>query len=739
MIPVPLLSRLAAPVSRIRLFLVGFVSGASLLVAVGFHVLSWSTGSPIDGVLLALFHAVSLVGLASFWLVLQGSLGRRRMGPARSFWSLLVVAGVASLLTWLMLLIARPMVQPGVPPEALLGFDLDTNVPLVLATAVKMGVLGAIQGAFAVFLLVRLRGLVLVKRTQSSLRNWNIMVGLMTVAALSVATVPAGGAMNELQTVLLICALVFMLVNAFRLSWIVSLSFKRKMATAGLSLVLLLILGLGQSVVTEGAAATGIAAGYSGYVHHFSMPVALFSTEASIFGILYCLTTILSLLFHLPTSSEYQQRVGERAAMHALTSSLGGVFDPERLYSAIASSPVEAGTAHSAWLSMADPDSGSLRPRIVACHGVDLDRIEQLVDHDSLYADLLARRVTFVLDQALSDHRIRARTGDGMGSLVATPLLVRDRVVGALFACKEVEMGFEKDEVETIAILAGQAALAIENARLFEQQVEKERLERELSIAREVQLRLLPQNTPVLDGVSIAASSVSAQEVGGDYYDFARLADNRLGIIIADVSGKGTSAAFYMAEMRGIFHAVSRLAPSPADFLHHANAAISESLERNIFVSAIYGILDVENESLTMARAGHCPAAVVDVQGNGTFLRSGGMGLGLDRSADFRNSVTEINRSLSPGEVYALYTDGVVETRDREGNEFGYQRLLDCLASYRHEDADTIHAAVVEDLTGFADGLEYGDDMTLVILKWHGLPVTGGNSGEVVAERSGYA
>jgi len=361
------------------------------------------------------------------------------------------------------------------------------------------------------------------------------------------------------------------------------------------------------------------------------------------------------------------------------------------------------------------------------------------MDHDALYTDVLARRAPIVLDQAAVDHRIRAGAADGIGSLVAVPLIARDRMVGALFACKEMEMGFEKDEVETIAILAGQAALALENARLFGQQVERERMARELAIAREVQRRLLPQAVPVLDGISIAASSVSAQEVGGDYYDFVRLDDSRLGIIIADVSGKGTSAAFYMAEMQGIFQAVSRLASSPVDFLHHANAAISDSLERNIFVSAIYGVLDVDAESLVMARAGHCPAATVDVHGTGSYLRSGGMGLGLDRTSLFRESVAEVDRSLSPGDVYALYTDGVVETRNREGIEFGYDRLLDTLAANRHEHADRIHSAVIEELTRFADGLEYGDDMTLVILKWHGLPSTDGGIGHLVAERSGTA
>ena len=123
----------------------------------------------------------------------------------------------------------------------------------------------------------------------------------------------------------------------------------------------------------------------------------------------------------------------------------------------------------------------------------------------------------------------------------------------------------------------------------------------------------------------MAASSVPAQEVGGDYYDFVKLEDDRYGVIIGDVSGKGTSAAFYMAEMQGIFQSVSRLASSPSEFLYHANLALVQSLDRNVFISAIYGILDLKKETFTIARAGHCPAAAVRLGGESRLIRTPGL------------------------------------------------------------------------------------------------------------------
>ncbi len=721
---------LASLRSSARSVLLGLAFATSVIVAFGFHVLAWTSGGMPDTLLRVLFHLVMLVGYGALWIVAVEHAERNRHGPARTFWALTLFALGATVASVLTLLVARPPAAPeGVDPELLLGFDLDSGTPIVLAAVFKMNALGLVKGIFAVVLLARLRLLVLVKRTRTSQRNWNLMLTMMAVSAIATAFTSAGSDTDRWQTVLLIAALVLMVVNSFRLSWIVSLSFRQKMTAAGLSLLLLLVLVAGLGVGADAVAAGAFAPGSHAYLEHFSYPLSSFFEQSILFGILYCSTTILSLLFHLPTTGDFQQRAGERAAMHSLAHQVGDVFDAARLHEAISRSPVDAGCAHAAWLTLHDEEATSLHPRPVHGHGVDVIRMEHVVDHDALYDQVAADRKPVVLEQAVADHRIKALPGDGIGSLVAAPLIARDRVLGVLFASKNVALGFERDEVETIALLAAQGALAIENSRLFKQQVERERLARELSIAREVQRRLLPQNLPDVPGVGLAAAWASAHEVGGDYYDFVRLDEHRLGLIVADVSGKGTSAAFYMAEMQGIFQSASRLAPSPTEFLTHANLALADSLERNVFITCIYGVLDTREETLVLGRAGHCPAASVHLAGGATFLRSGGMGLGLDRSDLFRRSLTESRIRLQPGDVFALYTDGVVESRNASQEEFGYDRLLAVLERNRHEDAHDIHDAVLKELSGFLGDKDYDDDMTLVVLKWHGItgsrPTTG--------------
>jgi phosphoserine phosphatase RsbU/P len=704
--------------SRTRSFLVGMLFVGATGLALVYHLLAWSGQAPSQSLRIG-YDAVMLIGYAGLWFMLSDMMSKRRPSPARSFWSTALTAAGVIIFSHIVLLVARP--PAAVDPSLSLGFDLETGRPLVLATVFKTNILGLLYGGFAVILMLRLRDLVLVKRTRSSLRNWRILVVVMLVSSLSVVGMLPGQDLNELQTILMIVAVVFMVVSSFRLSWIVFLSFREKMASIGLSVLLLVVLILGIGIM-EDSILSGLAApGSYTYVQSFSYPLSMFSSLAAVFGILYCTTAFLSLLFHLPTTGEFQARAVERQAMQSLTHIVGQVFDPARLHAAIASSPVEAGLAQSAWLALADPDSGSLTPQIVAASRRAPEDVEGLVDVAAFYEEVRKAINPLIYQEAMVDRRVRAGAADGIASLVVVPLVGRERHLGALFATKDVVRGFERDEVETISILAAQASLAIENANLFEQQVERERLERELAIAREVQQRLLPQHVPAMEGLSIQASSVPAQEVGGDYYDFVELEGNRLGIIVADVSGKGTSAAFYMAEMQGIFQSVSRLASTPADFLYHANIAISQSLERNVFVSVIYGIVDIDKQEFVLARAGHCPAAAVGIGGEARFLRSQGIGLGLDRGELFRRSLVETTIHLQPGDVFVLYTDGVVESRSPDGEEYGYDRVLKVLETSREEDASDIHTALIRDLNDFVtEGAEYGDDMTLMVLKWHG-------------------
>lgn len=684
------------------------------VVTVAMNVMTWQSGEPLSSTAGAVYEVFVISGFGLLWVLTSHIFRQRQAAPLKIFWTTLVVGFLLVVVARLVVNIALPN---GIPINlSTLGFEYGTGVPLTLATVVKMNLLGLMKAAFGFFLLLRLRDLVLFKRTKKSLRNWYLMLALIVAGSLSAFVKDPAIDAGAVQLIALIPAGIMMAVNAFRVSWIVFLSFREKAAGIGLSILLMVVLAI---VLASDDTLPGLEA----YVRHYSYPLELFSDLAFGFGVLYCVTSFLFLLFHLPTTSDFQRKAGEVTAMHALTNLVGQVFDPDKLFFTITATPVEAGNAGTAWLAVADPRSGSLRPRIVSAYNITHSKIEEIVDMAALYEDLDSRREPILLEEAAGDHRLSVRPGDMLGSLLMVPLIARNEMLGGLFVGRDVSHGFEKDDVEAISVYAAQAAIAIENAQLFEERIEKERLSRELDIAREVQRKLLPQRVPHLAGLTIAASSVSAHEVGGDYYDFLELDESRLAFIIADVSGKGTSAAFYMAELQGIFRSVSRLVTSPTEFLDNANMALASALERHVFVSVIYGVLDLETEELTIARGGHCPAAMINLNGEAEFIRTQGLGLGLDRSALFRQSLVERKIQLQPGDVFVLYTDGVVESRDREGAEYGYDRLLEALREFRHEDAPELHNSLLSHLNSFLGETDYDDDMTLVVLKWHGLTV----------------
>jgi phosphoserine phosphatase RsbU/P len=709
----------AVPMKRVVLG-AGFV--VLFLVAGAFHVLAWQTGIMPGATLTFIYNVLVLGSFTLLWFFLNDLVDSRRTHPARTY-GLALLAGV------LFLTVAR-FASPesstfGLSDDSdidILGFDYVTGLPVTLATVLRINFLTLFEAIYAFLLLIWLRELVLYKRTRTSQRNWYVMLALMVGAALTAFMYPPRSEPGVLQNVAMIPAMGLMVVNAFRVSWIVSLSVREKGITIGLSLLLLVMLVAGIAIGED-----SLLPGAYTYMRHYSFPLTQFVRMAIFFGILYCTTSLLSMVFHLPTTGEFRRvdalraKAGEMVSMNAVPRFVSQVFERDKLFESITASAIEAGAAHGAWLALPDLSTGSLRPRIRALQRLDPTRVESEIDVHALYEDLQERRKPILLDHARADRRVSVRSGSEIGSLLVLPLIAREEIFGALFCTREVTYGFEQDDVEALQVYAAQAAMAIDNSRLFEEQIEKERLTRELDIARAVQQRLLPQQLPVISGLGLAASSVSATEVGGDYYDFLPLPDGRMAIIVADVSGKGTSAAFYMAAMQGIFRSLARLTTSPADFMAHANEVLVGALEKQAFVSAVYAVLDPEKEILEVARGGHCPVAMINLDGTARMIRTNGMGLGLTRGEMFKRSLEVETIALMPGDAFVFYTDGVVESRDPEGEEYGYDRLLDALRAHRHEDAADIHRNIVDELNRFVRSENYGDDMTMLVLKWHGL------------------
>jgi phosphoserine phosphatase RsbU/P len=260
---------------------------------------------------------------------------------------------------------------------------------------------------------------------------------------------------------------------------------------------------------------------------------------------------------------------------------------------------------------------------------------------------------------------------------------------------------------------------------LLRQAAEKRRLEEELRIAREIQMSLLPQGPLVVPGLSLTAVCVPAREVGGDYYDFLPLDEDRLGLLIADVSGKGTSAALYMAELKGIMLSLCQMHRSPRELLIHANHIIADNLDARSFITMTYAVIDRRARTMTYARAGHTPMIHLSPKGprrEARILAPDGLVLGLkiDRGEMFERLLEESVIDLHTGDLFVLFTDGISESMNEVSDTFGETRLGKLIEEHGHLPFDQLRERILREIEAFVGNASQHDDMTMILVKVEG-------------------
>ena len=258
---------------------------------------------------------------------------------------------------------------------------------------------------------------------------------------------------------------------------------------------------------------------------------------------------------------------------------------------------------------------------------------------------------------------------------------------------------------------------------LLRQAAEKKRLEEELRIAHEIQMSLLPQGALSMPGLSVTAICVPAREVGGDYYDFLPLDEHRLGVLIADVSGKGTSAALYMAELKGLVLSLGEIHASPRDLLIAANRLIAKHLDARSFITVAYAVIDLRARTMTYARAGHTPLIYVPGgAGNSRrarILAPDGMvlGLKLDNGEMFERLLEQETIRLHGGDLCLFFTDGISEAMNVHDDCFGEQRLGDLVEIHADLPSDQLRERMLREIAAFVGEAPQHDDMTMILLK----------------------
>jgi sigma-B regulation protein RsbU (phosphoserine phosphatase) len=330
-----------------------------------------------------------------------------------------------------------------------------------------------------------------------------------------------------------------------------------------------------------------------------------------------------------------------------------------------------------------------------------------------------------LIKDAPSDPRIVKHDDPALvvRSVIAAPIMVRRRLIGVLCVCNAADgLPFNETDYSLVEALAEQAGLAVHNTDFINLQVEKQRLDVDLALASEVQQMLLPRVMPDLAGLDLAARYLAAQKVTGDLYDVFPLGASKLGVTVADVSGKGLSASLLMAICRTLLRQIAPRHASPARVLSELNRAIAGDIRGGMYVTMTYAVIDTQQDEVVFARAGHelplfSRRDTVKGGYRTEFVASEGMPIGLVDPALFDQTIADKTVPFARDDIFVLYTDGLTEAPNNEEKEFGSARLSDAVRSAGGGSARDLNDTVLAAVQRFTGATELRDDFTLLIAK----------------------
>ncbi|MFA0962027.1 GAF domain-containing SpoIIE family protein phosphatase [Roseivirga sp. BDSF3-8] len=559
--------------------------------------------------------------------------------------------------------------------------------------------------AFLLSTFVVWKRLILYQKNRWLLTAWNafeyLLLGSLVVDFFNLQL------FESVSLFIIVPLLILGFVLSVNLKWIAYLNFKQKWKAILLILLVILYLWYFLKNLLE----------YSTSYHFTIEPTtSVFMLSLVIFILAYAIFSLLVILFNLPTSSVFEKKLEEVINFQRLSKTVTREQQEESVYEILLDSAASSVLANAAWLEVYGAEGR--KNNTYYTRDLSKNEIPEIIGY------INKASVKKVLDRESSDDPENVRLSANLRhpdykSILVYPLFVQSEQVGTLVLLQDVKDGFNKEMIDIINAFCNQASISLENFRLLGEALENERYREALKIAKKVQRSLLPHSVLEEESLSMVSFSEAADEVGGDYYDFFRINDHKLAVIIGDVSGKGTSAAFHMSQMKGVFHSLVDVEDSPADFIIQANAALSRCLDKSSFITASYFLINTNTRTVEFVRAGHCPTLYYSKETQSAcYYADSGLGLGILRNSEYSRYVQTNTVTYQPGDVMFLYTDGIVEARNKEGEEYGYERLKNLIQKEATGKPKDISDKVLEDLYLFSGEARLDDDYTALVIKF---------------------
>ena len=497
----------------------------------------------------------------------------------------------------------------------------------------------------------------------------------------------------------------FSIILIFNLKWIAYLNFKQKLKG---------VLFISLSVV---------------YLYQFRESLYFFSEKQLVFDLsdqvfisgtflfifLYGIISVLVTLFNLPTSSVFEQKLKENINFRKLSQSIINKETQDQTYEMLLESSMGVAFAKNAWIETRNHQQSKIIP-------INIEETEIESIKDSCNSNAIKKIFSFQHPSEINTN-INKFSGSlkhkNHRSILVFPIHVQDIQTGYLALLNDIRDAFNTEMINIIITFINQTNISLENITLLKKSLETERYKEQLKIAKTVQKSLLPLESFKNEHISMSAYYKSASEVGGDYYDMIQHAKTKFSMIIGDVSGKGTSAAFQMAQMKGIFHSLATQDISPKEFNKKANKVLSNCLSKGSFITTIFFNIDTSKQTIAFSRAGHCvPLFYSQLEKKVKNLTSDGMGLGILRNQLYNNYVYNNNITYDKEDILLIYTDGITEAKNKMGIQFDEERLKKSLNRHAHLSAVEIREEIINDLSYFIKETEINDDYTLVVIKF---------------------
>src|SRR5213593_4176073 len=428
--------------------------------------------------------------------------------------------------------------------------------------------------------------------------------------------------------------------------------------------------------------------------------------------------------------------------LHGLGEAFRETIRPQELHRLIVEGATRILDAHGGALYVTDRTGGKLTPAFIskgcpplvdvpqnilqqaAANPVALEsfvRLHTVIPGEGLIGRIWQTGQSVYLNEFSEAPELAKLLGSALGSssVMAAALRYGNQDLGVLALANGLTgAAFSQGDFVVFKSLAEQSAFALYNAIIYSMANEKKRLDHDLEIARDIQRILLPSEAPMINGFQISGINVPARQVSGDYFDYIQVDAERLGVAIADVSGKGVPASLIMAICRSVLRAEAARNPSPADVLRKVNRQLYPDIKEDMFISMAYLVLDHQHDGVTLARAGHDAPLLYQQQSQTiTPIKSPGMVVGIDSGSVFDRLTVDFSVPLQRNDCLILYTDGVTEALNTEGDEFGVNRIMQSVRASANEGAQAIVKKIIEDVRDFTGSAPQNDDITVIAIR----------------------